>query len=170
MISFVKVRNVKTPSRGTFKSVGIDFFVPEFNETFINDLKEKNKNVNLIDNKTIQLLPHESILIPSGIHVKLPENTFLNAFNKSGVSSKKSLLKMAETVDEDYQGEIHISIINSGNKIQTISENEKLIQFILLPARYDELNELKNKNELYNEITERGEGGFGSTNKGEINK
>jgi dUTP pyrophosphatase len=170
MISFVKVRNVKTPSRGTSQSVGIDFFVPEFNDQFINDLKEKNKNVNLIDNKTIQLLPHESILIPSGIHVKLPENTFLNAFNKSGVSSKKSLLKMAETVDEDYQGEIHISIINSGNKIQTISENEKLIQFILLPARYDELNELKNKNELYNEITERGEGGFGSTNKGEINK
>lgn len=169
MISFVKIRNVKTPSRGTSQSVGIDFFVPEFNDQFVNDLKEKNKNVNLIDNKTIQLLPHESILIPSGIHVKLPENTFLNAFNKSGVSSKKSLLKMAETVDEDYQGEIHISIINSGNKIQTISENEKLIQFILLPARYDELKELKNKNELYNEITERGENGFGSTNKGEIN-
>lgn len=161
-MEFAKVRSVLSPSRGTEKSVGIDFYVPEFNAKFINDLKSKNPNINIIDEKTIMILPHEHVLIPSGIKVKLPENCFLNAFNKSGISSKKSLIKMAETVDEDYQGELHISILNAGNKIQQISENEKLIQFIILPARYDIPVE-KDKDTLYSISTTRGEGGFGST-------
>jgi deoxyuridine 5'-triphosphate nucleotidohydrolase len=166
---FAKVREVKSPVRGTEKSIGIDFFVPEFTEQFVKDLKEKNPDVSLLDNKMIQLMPQQHVLIPSGIKVKLPDNTFMNAFNKSGVSSKKHLIKMAETVDEDYQGEVHISILNAGRKIQNITEHEKLVQFIILPAIYTEIVE-KNKDVLYNNVTERGEGGFGSTNKGEINK
>ncbi len=161
---FAKVREVKSPLRGTEKSVGIDFFVPEFDEKFVRDLKEKNPNISIIDEKIIQIMPQEHVLIPSGIKVKLPSNYFLNAFNKSGVSSKKQLIKMAETVDEDYQGEVHISILNAGRKIQTITEHEKLIQFILLPALYANIIE-KDQDSIYTNITKRGDGGFGSTNK-----
>jgi len=161
---FSKVRNVKSPVRGTKKSAGIDFFVPVFSQEFVNDLKRKNDNLILEGNRII-LNPNTSILIPSGIKVKLPDNYFLNAFNKSGVSSKKKLIKLAETVDEDYQGEIHLSIINISNEVQIISENEKIIQFILLPTIYTDIIE-KPLDELYTESTIRGSGGFGSTNKG----
>lgn len=160
---FSKIRNVKSPQRGTKKSAGIDFFVPVFSQQFVDDLKAKNPNV-LIDGNRIVLLPHQNILLPSGIKVKLPNNYFLNAFNKSGISSKKQLIKLAETVDEDYQGEIHLSIINISDKEQVIYENEKILQFILLPTIYTDIIE-KPIDELYSEKTERGTGGFGSTNK-----
>ena len=40
----------------------------------------------------IEILPMSKVLIPSGIHVNLPENIFLKAENKSGIASKRSLI------------------------------------------------------------------------------
>lgn len=161
-MKFSKVREVKDPIRSTPKSAGIDFFVPVFTESFINDFEIKNPNI-LISDKKICLLPNTRCLIPSGIHVNIPEGFMLNAFNKSGVSSKKGLLKVAETVDEDYLGEVHISLLNSSNNSIIIEENEKIIQFILIPVSYLLPIEV-DISELYiNKDTERGTGGFGST-------
>lgn len=42
--------------------------------------------------KSIDLEFGEKVLIPSGIHVKLPENVFLKAENKSGIASKRGLI------------------------------------------------------------------------------
>ena len=142
-MKIAKVRDVKTPTRGTKKSAGIDFFVPnDFNEVI--------------------LMPNEAVLIPSGIKVSVPENYALIAFNKSGVATKKQLIRGAEVVDEDYQGEIHINVINTGTLPQIISPGEKIIQFILIPMFYDDVFEVELEH-LYIEPTERGEGGFGST-------
>lgn len=145
MLNFIKVKDVKSPVRGTEKSAGIDFFVPQ---------SFRSCNVN----------PACDMLIPSGIKVKVPEGFALVAFNKSGVATKKQLIKGAEVVDEDYQGEIHIHVINTGTKPVRISAGDKLIQFILLPVGYDMPNELPSEEELYGGVaTERGTGGFGHT-------
>lgn len=50
----------------------------------------------------ILLLPGSKILIPSGIHVNLPTNVFLNAENKSGIASKRGLVRAACLIDNDY--------------------------------------------------------------------
>lgn len=161
-MKFSKIREVKDPIRSTPKSAGIDFFVPVFTESFINDFKIKNPNIQIFDNK-ICLLPNDRCLIPSGIHVNIPDGFMLNAFNKSGVSSKKGLLKVAETIDEDYLGEIHISLLNSSNESIIIEENEKIIQFILIPISYLLPIEVE-LSELYvDKISKRKDGGFGST-------
>ena len=65
-MKIVKVRNVKTPDRGTNKSAGIDFYIPE-------DFAPK------------MLFPHTDILIPSGIVAKIPEGYMLMGADKSGV-------------------------------------------------------------------------------------
>lgn len=67
-------------------------------------------------------------------------------------------------VDADYQGEIHINLFNSGNGSQPvcISPGEKIVQGILLPVKYDMPVNLGLDN-LYQEETGRGAGGFGST-------
>lgn len=159
-MKYSKIRNVKSPSRGTQQSAGIDFFVP-------NDWN---------DGKPLTLRPGERVLIPSGIKVNVPTGHALIAFNKSGVASKKGLIVGACVVDEDYQGEIHINVINTcqlkhnwddtvwtGDLGQvTIEPGEKLVQFILLPVLYANPEETEIEN-LYSEISERGEGGFGST-------
>jgi dUTP pyrophosphatase len=138
-----RIRDVKVPARGTDRSAGIDFFVPN-------------------DFTATSILPGESALIPSGIKAEIPTGLMLTAFNKSGVATKKSLIKGAEVCDEDYQGEIHIHVINVGTEPQTIEPGQKLIQFILVPVFYDTVEEVP-VNELFSTQTERGEGGFGST-------
>jgi dUTP pyrophosphatase len=138
-----RIRDVKIPTRGTPKSAGIDFFVP-------NDYPE------------LILLPGNSALIPTGIKADIPTGYMLTAFNKSGVATKQLLIKGAEVCDEDYQGEIHIHVINVGTTDQLITPGQKLIQFVLVPVFYDIIEEVS-FDQLYSETTERGEGGFGST-------
>lgn len=136
-----KLRNVKTPNRGTASSAGIDFYVPE-------------------DFETVVLKPGEATLIPSGIKMQLPRGYALIAFNKSGVAVKQGLSVGACVVDEDYEGEIHLHMINTSNKDQTIATGQKLVQFVLVPVAYFDIEEVE---ELQSRNTERGSGGFGST-------
>jgi dUTP pyrophosphatase len=103
-------------------------------------------------------------MIPSGVKMRGHQQIALNAHNKSGIGVKKGLDRLAEVVDEDYQGEIHISIVNTSNYIVEICEDEKLIQFLECNVEYSNLEELP-ESELFVEETERGTGGFGSTNK-----
>ena len=114
-LKFVKVKNVKSPVRGTSESAGIDFFVPD-------------------DFETIVLLPGESCFIPSGIKVNVPKGHALIAFNKSGVAVKKNFHVGACVVDEDYQGEVHLNLTNTGNLPQVVERGDKIVQFLLVPV------------------------------------
>jgi len=146
--------------------------------------------VGRISENDILIAPQESVMIPSGIHVNLeqvldvawegecpsgpiniarsremfgaPLGLMLTAHNKSGVGTKKRFDRLAEVVDEDYQGELHISVINAGNEIQRINPGDKLIQFILEPILLSMPNEVE-FDSLYTNDSERGQGGFGST-------
>lgn len=160
MVKFAKVRDVKSPERGTAKSAGIDFFIPnDFTKTVVN--------------------PGEDVLIPSGIKAQLPEHYMLMAAEKSGVvTSKQACEKIgrkpkfgafnsviilgAKIVDEDYQGEIHIHLVNVGKDSIRLLPGMKIAQFILVPVSYDGLEEVPEK-ELFEKVSERGDGGFGST-------
>lgn len=168
-MKYTKVRDVKDPERGSKLAAGIDFFVPKFDESFRIAFSAKNTGTSIIDDDVfdkdtfIQLGPHDRALIPSGVHVKLPEGYALIAHNKSGIATRKGLDRLAEVVDEDYQGEVHISIVNTGKEYIKIHEDEKLIQFVLVKVGYNEPEKIESLEKLYPEKTERGEGGFGST-------
>lgn len=142
-LKYAKVRKVKSPERGTPGSAGIDLFVPEdFSRTTIS--------------------PGEDVLIPSGLHFNVLRGTALVAKNKSGVATKKRLIKGAELIDEDYQGEVHIHVVNVGDNEVTISPGDKIIQLCIVPILYLSVEE-ETLDNLYPETTERGTGGFGST-------
>lgn len=159
-MKFCKVRDVKSPERGTGKAAGIDFFVPNLG-------------------KPIILSPFYDLLIPSGIKMEIPEGYMLMAADKSGVvtsgpaciaagrTPKKgafdsAVILGAKIVDEDYQGEIHIHLINTGNTSILIRPGMKIAQFILVPVSYEGLEEVA-ENELFSRSSERGEGALGST-------
>lgn len=161
-MKFFKVKDVKSPERGTEKSAGIDFFIP-------NDFKEK------------VLQPGYDILIPSGIKVGLPENTMLMAAEKSGISTSAyaktragislknfehntSLIVGAKIVDEDYPGEVHLHIINVGKESVVLRAGMKIVQFIVVPILYTDVEEVTSDEQLNYAKTSRN-GGFGSTGK-----
>jgi dUTP pyrophosphatase len=147
-IRYSRIREVKQPKRGTPQSAGIDFFIPE-------DWNEGNP---------YELKGGERVLIPSGLKLSIPSGHALIAFNKSGIASRKGLIVGACVVDEDYQGEVHINLINtnSAEQSEVILPGEKITQFILVPVNYADVAETDLEN-LYAETTQRGEGGFGST-------
>lgn len=149
MIKIAKIRDVKTPTRGTELSAGIDFYVP-------NDFK-----VNNINNEYF-MAPGHNVNIPSGIVAKIPSGHALIAFNKSGVAVKKGLQVGACVIDEDYQGEIHINLINVSNHMTSIKPGEKIVQFLLMPVKYDLVVEC-DPHLLFDKATSRGSGAFGST-------
>ena len=113
----------------------------------------------------IVMYPGSKILIPSGIHVKLPGNIFLNAENKSGIASKRGLIKLASLIDSDYQGEIHINLANITKENINISLGEKIIQFVpYFQPNMKDVKEYSSLEKLYeNTKSIRGAGGFGSS-------
>ena len=75
---------------------------------------------------------------------------------------KKGLMVGAAVVDSDYQGEIHLHLVNTSDKNVTIEPGEKLTQFLLIPVDHSMI-EVVDQNKLFVTETSRGAGGFGST-------
>jgi len=142
-LRFAKVRDVKSPLRAHATDAGIDFFIPN-------------------DSESYNIKPGESVLIPSGIKVHFDHGWALVANNKSGIASKKQLLVGAQVIDSSYQGEVHINLHNVGNNEVVISPGDKIVQFIMYNIGLPTPEEVSLE-DLYNDISDRGEGGFGST-------
>lgn len=148
-------------TRGTPNSAGLDFYVP-FNFT---SFSQRFGCVVLGDGDSLKLSPGSSVNIPSGVVVDIPQGYVLIAFNKSGVAVKKGLQVGACVIDEDYRGEIHLHVTNISDSPTTISAGEKLVQFILLPACYANPYTLPMSKMFKGKQSQRGLGGFGSTDK-----
>lgn len=173
-IQFTKIRDVKSPNRANAHDAGTDFFIPEWTDSFYNDLLEKNKKNEITYQPIIDeggsevlemtLAPHAQINIPSGIKVNiLDKNTYLDANNKSGVATKYRLVVGAKVVDADYQGEIHLNLINTSNEYVSIRTGQKIVQFIHKEFINTEWEEITTDEYNSLEATDRGTGGFAST-------
>lgn len=159
-IEFTRVRDVRSPERATDKAAGLDFFVPNDVHKYVIEFAPGGLTPAI-------LYPSQSILIPSGIHVKLPKGHALIAVNKSGVAAQKGLMVGAAVIDEDYHGELHLHVVNVGDEIAKIEIGEKLVQMLLVPVEYPLVKEVENLEQLYSYKSQRGAGGFGSSNTGE---
>lgn len=177
MFKYIRVRNVHELTRGTNEAAGVDFYVPEYDEKFLNDLIKKNPNAhvryelvdvsdgtNVVGQKLyITLLPGSRILIPSGIKTAIEPGTMLMAANKSGVSTKQGLVYTAEIVDSDYSGEVHLGMANFTDEPTKICTGQKLTQFIHTPIILSKPNEITEEEyNLYHMSSTRGDKGFGS--------
>jgi dUTP pyrophosphatase len=108
----------------------------------------------------VQLKPLQRTLIPTGIHIELPQGYEAQIRPRSGLAIKKglSLLNTPGTIDSDYRGEIKVILINLSNETAQVHNGERIAQMII--AKYEQV-ELELVDELSE--TERGEGGFGHT-------
>ena len=84
-------------------------------------------------------------------------------FNKSGIAARYQLQVGACVVDEDYQGEIHLHVMNVGKEPVILKPGMKLVQGLVMPIVYVGVEVLESEAELFQQSTERGTGGFGST-------
>ena len=112
--------------------------------------------------KPMTINQNESVLIPTGLKVGVPEGYMLEIKNKSGVAYKRSLVVGACVVDSGYNGEIFVNLHNIGTEPRTIKPGEKVAQAVLVPvvpAFFEQIEE----DSVYDKTTDRGSGALGST-------
>ena len=108
----------------------------------------------------VTLHPLERRLIPTGLHIALPEGYEAQVRPRSGLALKHGItvLNSPGTIDADYRGEIGVVLINLSQQDFIVNDGERIAQLVI--ARYEQADfELV---EALNE-TERGEGGYGHT-------
>ena len=108
----------------------------------------------------ITLHPMERRLIPTGLHIALPEGYEAQVRPRSGLALKHGLtvLNTPGTIDADYRGEIGVVLINLSQEDFVINDGERIAQMVI--ARHEQ-GDLVVVEEL--DQTERGEGGYGHT-------
>jgi dUTP pyrophosphatase len=113
---------------------------------------------NLTESITLKSL--ERKLIPTGLFLEIPEGFEAQVRPRSGLAIKNgtSVLNSPGTIDADYRGEIGVILVNLSSDDFTISNGDRIAQMVIAKHEIAEWQEVTEINE-----TERGAGGFGST-------
>lgn len=108
----------------------------------------------------IDLFPHESILVPTGIFVEIPKNFEIQIRPRSSLALKHmiTVLNSPGTIDSDYRGEIKVILINHSDKVFKITKKMRIAQMVLTPIYQAEFIKVEQLS-----LSKRGEGGFGHT-------
>lgn len=110
----------------------------------------------------VEILPHTTKKIGTGIAIELPVGTCGLVYARSGLATKQGLrpANCTGVCDSDYRGEYIVALHNDTNVPQTINPNDRIAQLVIAPyfcVNFIESEELSE--------TKRGVGGFGSTGK-----
>ena len=130
----------KIPTRGSKFSAGYDLYAAT--------------------DKDIQIPPHATVKIGTGLAMELPVGWFGAIFARSGIATKRGL-RPANAVgicDADYRNEYIVALHNDTTETKTIQAGERIAQLVILPCQDIDFKEV---DELHD--TDRGMGGFGST-------
>lgn len=109
----------------------------------------------------ITLMPGQRVLISTGLRIHLDQARYAGMIlPRSGLGHKNGIVlgNLVGLIDSDYQGELKMSIWNTGPMLFQIQPMDRLAQYIIVPVIHP----------IYEEVTEfveseRGEGGFGSS-------
>ncbi len=106
------------------------------------------------------LQPLQRQLIPTGLHIALPEGYEAQVRPRSGLALKHgvTVLNTPGTIDADYRGEIGVVLVNLSQDSFTVHPGERVAQLVVV--RYEQAD-LVSVDVL--DETERGEGGYGHT-------
>lgn len=133
------------PTRGSYYAAGYDLYAHI-------ECKEEHTGV--------VILPHETVLIGTGVAIQPPKDCFGAVFARSGLASKQGLrpANCVGVCDYDYTGEYMIALHNDSNEERFVKHGDRIGQVVFMPyvnVNFVEVESL--------DATERGDGGFGST-------
>lgn len=111
----------------------------------------------------VTLKPLERKLIPTGLHIELPEGYEAQIRPRSGLALKHGIgiVNSPGTVDADYRGEIKVLLINFSEEVFEVKIGDRIAQMIISRHEKVEWEQV----EILNE-TSRGAGGYGHTGIG----
>jgi len=113
--------------------------------------------------ETVTLKPMERKLIPTGLHIELPEGFEAQIRPRSGLAFKYGIgiVNSPGTIDADYRGEVKVLLINYSDQVFEINTGDRIAQMVVARHEKVEWEEVEALNE-----TLRGAGGYGHTGIG----
>ncbi len=142
----VKIKKLKEtaiiPTRGSSSSAGYDLYA--------------------CLESSVVIHPGQTIKIPTGLAMELPEGYVGLIYARSGLATKKGLAPANKVgvCDSDYRGEYIVPLHNHGEEAVEVSPNERIAQLIITPFVVADFMETDSLSE-----TQRDVGGFGSTGR-----
>ena len=116
----------------------------------------------IVDGGSIEIAPHTTTVLGTGIAVEIPEGYCGLIFARSSLGTKRGLAPANKVgvIDADYRGEVRVALHNHTDIPATVEHGERVAQLAIVPF-------LKAQFELSDELSDtvRGDGGFGSTGK-----
>ena len=111
---------------------------------------------------SVEIKPHETVKIGTGLAVAVPEGYFGAVFARSGLAAKEGLrpANCVGVCDSDYRGEYIVALHNDSEEVRTVSNGDRIAQLVIMPFLSVEFDQVEALDQ-----TERGAGGFGSTGK-----
>lgn len=116
--------------------------------------------MDVVSAEDVTLAPGARHAVATGLMLAIPKGYEMQVRPRSGLALKHGITvpNTPGTIDSDYRGELKVILINHGTAPFVIRRGDRIAQLVLAPvaqAVWDEVAEL--------DVTERGEGGFGST-------
>lgn len=113
--------------------------------------------------ESINLLPGQTELISTGLSIYIADpGVAATILPRSGLGHKHGVVlgNLVGLIDSDYQGPLMVSCWNRGEQAYVIEPGERIAQLVIVPV-------LKAEFQIVDEfqVTERGDGGFGSSGK-----
>lgn len=104
------------------------------------------------------IMPGESAVFDTGVHMEIPKGFFGQLFSKSGLMVKYGIICPGGTIDSGFNGSVHVILLNIGKKPYMIRKGQKIVQMVIMRREAPEL-------EIAEELSDsdRGSAGFGST-------
>lgn len=106
----------------------------------------------------LEIAPHESRLVPTGLCVEIPPGYEAQVRPRSGLAldHRVTVLNSPGTIDSDYRGEIGVILINHGDRAFRVQRGDRIAQLVFCPVCEPEFEEADRLGE-----SDRGAGGFG---------
>ena len=119
----------------------------------------------LPEEKVIYLQPGERRLIPTGLHMAIPEGMVGFICPRSGLALKQgvTVINAPGVIDADYRGDVGVPLINLGQDVEKIEDGDRVAQIVFVPFVQANFQVVETEADLGE--TERGQGGFGHTGK-----
>lgn len=110
----------------------------------------------------LHLRPNELKLVEMGIRLEIPPGWECQVRSRSGLPVKHGVMFAlgVGTIDQGYRGEIKVPLWNFGEKRVTLPRGTGVVQLV-----FKRIQRIRLKEAPITTDTERGEGGFGSTDE-----
>ena len=113
-------------------------------------------------NADLIVQPGETVLVPTGFSIELPQGYEAQVRPRSGLAIKHNvgILNAPGTIDSDFRGEVKVILTNFGKNEFVVHRGDRIAQMVV--ARYERV-QWEEAGTL--ESTNRGAGGFGHTGR-----